>query len=113
MASEIDEVARGGEDALGALRHLQTGLGDGNLARPAFDEIGAEFALELTDLHRQRRLGDGTFLCRLAEMPMTRERGQITQLSQGNHGDKLILSLRPINTIRPDRPRRLNDTLQA
>ena len=85
MAGEIDEVARGGEDALGALRHFQTDLGDGDLARPALDQIGAQLALELADLHRQRRLGDRAFLGGLAEVTIARKRGEITQLTQGNH----------------------------
>src|SRR5512143_3182476 len=36
-------------------------------------------------------------------MPVAGERGQITQLPQGDHLDKIALSLRPNNTIRPDR----------
>ena len=91
MAGEVDEVAGGGEDALGALRHLKAGFGDGDLARPALDQLGAELALELADLHRQRRLGDGALLRRLAEMAIAGEGGEITQLTQGNHG--LILAI--------------------
>jgi hypothetical protein len=41
-------------------------------------------------------------------MTVAGERRQITKLTERDHGDKLILSLTPINTIRPDgmdRPR--------
>ena len=76
MAGEIDQVARGGEDLLGALRHVQAGVGERDLARPPLDQFGADLALQLADLHRQRRLGDGAVVRRPAEMPVAGERGR-------------------------------------
>ena len=93
MAGEIDQIARGGEDLLGALRHVEAGVGERDLARPPLDQLGADLALQLAHLHRQRRLGDGAILRRPPEMPVARERGQITQLSQGDHVDKIFLSI--------------------
>src|SRR6185312_6683020 len=91
VAGEVDEVARGGEDTFGALRDFEPGLGDGDFAGAALDQLGAQLALELADLHGERRLGDRALLRRLAEMPITGERGEITQLTQGDHSDQNIL----------------------
>ena len=62
------------EDLLGALRHFEPGVGERDVARPPLDQLGADLALELADLHRQRRLGHGAVLRRPAEVPMARER---------------------------------------
>ena len=69
VAGKIDEIAGGGEDVLGALRHVEAGVGERDLARPPLDQLGAEFALQLADLHGQRRLGDRAVLGGAAEMP--------------------------------------------
>ena len=85
VAREIDQVAGGGEDLLGALRHVQAGVGERDLARPPLDQFGADLALQLAHLHRQRRLGHRAVRRRPPEMPVARERGEITQLPQGDH----------------------------
>ena len=102
VAGEIDQIAGGGEDLLGALGHVQADIGERDVARPPLDQFGADLALQLAHLHGQRRLGHRAVVRRPPEMPMARERGEITQLSQGDHGDKIYLSILPINTIRPD-----------
>src|SRR5581483_247817 len=102
MRGEFDEVARRGENAIGARSDLRAGVGEDDLAGTALDERGAELALELADLHGERRLRDGAILSRAAEMPVAGERAQVTQLTQGDHADKLVLSRSPDNTIRPD-----------
>ena len=75
MAGEIDKVARGGEDLLGALRHFQAGVGERDIARPPLHQLGADLALQLADLHRQGRLRDGAVVRRAAKMPVAGERG--------------------------------------
>jgi len=82
---------------------FEPGVGQGNVAGAPLDQLCADFALQFANLHGERGLRDGTFLGGLAEMPVASERGQITQLTQGNHADKLCLSLWLINTIGPDR----------
>ena len=90
VARELGQVARGREHALGAAGHLRAGLGQNHLAGPPLDQVDAEVLLQLADLHRKRRLGDGAGLRGLAEMPVLGERGQISQLFQGDHADKII-----------------------
>ncbi len=102
MAREIDQVAGGGQNLLGALRHLQAGIGERDIARAPLDQIGTDLALEFADLHGQSGLGHGAVLGGAPEMPVPGERRQITELSQGDHSDKIFLSLIQINTIRPD-----------
>ncbi len=51
MARIIDEVAGGGENALGALRHFQTGFGQRDFARPPFHQFRADLAFEFAHLH--------------------------------------------------------------
>jgi len=103
MAREIDEIARRGQDLLGTLRYIKAGVGQHHLAWPPFDQFSVDFALKFTDLHRQRRLGYRAFRRRAAKMPVPCERREIPQLTQRDHADKLNLSYRPGNTIRPDR----------
>ena len=90
VARELGQVARGSEHALGAPRHLRAGLGQHHLAGPPLDQFDAEVLLQLADLHRKRRLGHRAGLRGLAEMPVLGQRGQISQLFQGDHGDKII-----------------------
>jgi hypothetical protein len=52
VARKIDEIAGGGENTFGALRHLQAGVGECDLVRPSFDQFGADLALKLAHLHR-------------------------------------------------------------
>ena len=74
VAGEVDEVARRGEDLLGARGDFQAGVGERNVARPPLDQFGADLALQLAHLHRQRRLADGAVLGGAAEMPVASER---------------------------------------
>jgi hypothetical protein len=103
MTGKINEIPRRGQDLLGALRHIEAGVGERHLAWPPLDQIGVDLALELADLHRQGRLRDRALGGGAAKVPVSRERSEITQLTQRDHSDKLILSHCPINTIRPDR----------
>ena len=48
---EIDEVARGGENALGSLGHFDSCCGQRDFAGPAFDQPRADLALQFPDLH--------------------------------------------------------------
>jgi len=63
--------------------------------------IGADLAFEFAHLHRQRRLGHCAVRGGAPEMAVAGERGQIAQLPQGDHIDKIVLSVMAINTIRP------------
>ena len=90
VARELGQVARGREHALGPPRHLRAGLGQDHLARPPLDQVDAEVLLQLADLHRERRLGDGAGLGGLAEMPMLGQCRQISQLFQSDHADKIF-----------------------
>jgi hypothetical protein len=77
----------------GGRQHLIASLGDQDadfrlrrLARPAIDKLDVKLLLELANLHRQRRLGDGAGFRGAAEMPVARERLEIVQLAKGDHG---------------------------
>ena len=85
VADIVDEVARGGEDVLGAPRHFAPGFSQCDLARPPFHQFRADLALEFAHLHRQRRLGHRAFVRRPAEMAVAGERCQIAQLTKGDH----------------------------
>ena len=77
MACEIDEIARRGQDLLGTLRYIETGVGQHHLPRPPFDQFSVDLALKFTDLHRQGRLGHRAFRGRPAKMPVPGERREI------------------------------------
>ena len=70
MAREIDKIARGRKNVLGALRDLGADIGERDLARPALDQRRRRAALQIANLHRQRRLGDRAGLGGPAEMPV-------------------------------------------
>ena len=78
------------EHLLGPARDLKAGLGQHHVVRPPLDQGDAEFVLQVADLHRERRLGHRTGLGGLAEVAMRRQGGQIPQLFQGDHADKLF-----------------------
>ena len=99
MEREIGEIAGRGQHALGALRHLGADVGQGHFAGPPLDQRHAELRLQLLDLHGQRRLRHRAGLGGLAEMPVVRQRRQITQLFQRDHADKIFLSKRAGNRI--------------
>ena len=90
VTREVGKIACGRQHALGAPCDLRAGRGQDHVARAPFDEIGAEILLQLADLHGERRLRHRAGLGGLAEVPMLRERGQIPQLSQGDHADKIF-----------------------
>jgi hypothetical protein len=75
VTGKVDQIARRGEDVFGAPRRIETRLGQRNLAGAALDQFGPYFALQLADLHGQRRLADGAILRGPAEMPVTGQRG--------------------------------------
>ena len=74
-----------------ALRHFHPRVGERDVVGPAFHQFGADLALELAHLHRQRRLTDCAIFCRPSEMPVASKGSQITQLTQSDHTDKLDL----------------------
>ncbi len=102
MAGEIDQIARGRQHVLAAPRDLQPDFGQHDLAGTPLHQFHPELLFEILDLHRQRRLRDGTRLRGAAEVPMLGQRAEIAQLLQGDHCDKIILSTTSGNTIRPD-----------
>jgi len=91
VAGEIDEVAGGDENLLGAPHHFAAGFGERDIAAAPFHQFGADLALKFAHLHGERGLGDRALRRGPAEMPMARERGQVTQLAQSDHFDKLCL----------------------
>ena len=113
MAGEVDQIARGREDLFGARDNLPTDFGQDDLAGSPFEKLNPEFLLEVSDLHGQRRLGDRTGLGGPAEVPVFRQRGQVTQLLQRDHVDKIILSERSGNPIRPDVRRAVLEPFQS
>ena len=52
MATEIDKIARRGQNTLGAARHFGPGYRQGELAAPALNQFDADLAFKLLDLHR-------------------------------------------------------------
>jgi hypothetical protein len=52
----VFEIARGRENLLGTPRHLGSGFGEGDFAGTPLDELDAELALKVAQLHRQRGL---------------------------------------------------------
>ena len=92
MAREIDEVARCRKNPLCALRDFDAGLRQSDVAWPSLYEVGADLTFQFLDLHRERRLGDGAFIGGASEVPVAGEGGEITQLTEGDHTDKLYLS---------------------
>jgi hypothetical protein len=90
MPGKIRQIARGGEYLLGTANHLHADLSEGHITGAALHEFSAKFALQLADLHRKRWLGDGAGIGGPSEVPMNLQRGQITQLPQCDHVDKLF-----------------------
>ena len=102
MACEIDEVTRCRKNPLCALRDFDAGLRQSDVAWPPLYEVGADLTFQFLDLHRERRLGDGAFIGGASEVPVAGEGAEVTQLTEGDHTDKLCLSIARNNTIRPD-----------
>ena len=48
---EIDEIACGRKNALGSLSHLYSGRGKRDFTGPPLDQLGADLALQFSDLH--------------------------------------------------------------
>ena len=69
-------------------------IGQHDVARTPLDHLHAQLPLQVADLHGQRRLGDRAGVGGPAKMPMLGQRGQISQLFQRDHGDKINLSMR-------------------
>ena len=67
-AGEVDDVAGIAQHAGGAAGDIAAGFGQHHAAAAALDQLHAERLFQLLDLHRERRLGDGAMLRRLAEM---------------------------------------------
>ena len=63
-------------------------LGELDARLSPLDEAHLELVLELLDLHAERRLADGAGFRRMAEMPRFRQRFEIAQLPERDHGDK-------------------------
>ena len=96
MAGEIDQIARRRQHVFAAARDLAADIGQHHIARPPLDHARPRAALEIADLHRQRRLGHRTGLGGAAEMAVSGQRREITKLSERDHSrsDKLIESSR-------------------
>ena len=89
MAREVDEVARGGQHVLAAAGDLAPDFGQHHLARPALDHGNAERALEIADLHRQRRLRHRAGFGGAAEMAVFCQSREIAKLPERNHADQI------------------------
>ena len=70
------------------------GRGERDLAWPPLNQLRADLALEFPHLHGKGRLRHRAIVGGAAEMPVARERREVAQLSQGDHFDKIILSIR-------------------
>jgi hypothetical protein len=74
MPREIHQVARCGQHVLTAPRDFATGIGQYHLAGPPLDQGYAKVTLEVANLHRQRRLGDGAGIGGAPEMAVFGQR---------------------------------------
>ena len=74
MPREIHQIARRGQYVLAAARDLATDIGQHHIAGPPLDQRDAEAPLEVANLHRQRRLGDGTGIGGAPEMAVFGQR---------------------------------------
>ena len=90
MAGKIDEIARFGQDPAATPRHLKADVGQRHLALAALNQLDPEQLLKVPDLHRKGWLRHRTGARGPAKMPVFSERLQITQLSKGEHADKII-----------------------
>ena len=81
MPREIDEIARGGENALGSLSHFDSCRRNGDVAGPPFDQLRADLALQFSDLHRERGLRHCAIVRGAAKMPVACERREVSQLT--------------------------------
>jgi hypothetical protein len=89
MPGKIDQVARCRQYILAPSGDFAPDIGQQHLARPPLDHRDAQCSFEVSDLHRQRGLGDGAGLGRAAEMAMLGERRKISKLSKRDHADKI------------------------
>ena len=86
LAREVAEVAHLGEDAGRPLRDLPPLGGQPHALGPALQQLQAQLALQLLDLHRQGRLGDGAMLGRPAEVAEAGDGIEVAQLLERGHG---------------------------
>ncbi len=73
VAREIAEILHVVENFRGAFSDFDTGFRQGDFTRAALQQVDLQFALEFANLHRERRLADGTAFRRPAEMAVTHE----------------------------------------
>jgi hypothetical protein len=85
MSAKIHQVTRRCQHSLTAPRHLGSDVSQCRFTGPAFDKFDLELFFELPNLHGQSRLGDRTGFGSTTEMPILRERVEITELPQGDH----------------------------
>jgi len=85
IAGEVDQIARGRQQILRPARDFAPDIGQHHLPGPPLHHRNAKRSLQITDLHRQRRLGHGTGLGGAAEMAVLGERREITKLSKRDH----------------------------
>ena len=89
MPGEVDQVARRREDVFAAAGNLAPDIGQHHIARPSLHHRNPERPLEVANLHRQSGLGHGAGLGSAAKMAMLGERGEIAELSERDHADKI------------------------
>jgi hypothetical protein len=82
---------RGGEQRAGIVQQLPTGRGQPDGALVAFEEHGAELALERADRAAQRRLGEVELFRRVAKVESFRYRDEVAELAQVNVRHDLLL----------------------
>jgi hypothetical protein len=85
MTREIDEIARGAQHALAALRDFRADRREGDVARTPLHQVHAELPLKLADLHRQCRLRHRAGLRGASEVPVLRHGGEIAELPERDH----------------------------
>ena len=56
MPREIDQIAGGSENMLGAADHFEADFGERDFAGPPLHQLAADLALEFAYLHGQGRL---------------------------------------------------------
>ncbi len=86
LARVVGEILHLAQDAGGAPRHFLAGFREGRALRPPLDQLEAQRLFEVLDLHREGGLRDRTVLRRFAEVAEPRQRLEVAQLLEGDHG---------------------------
>src|SRR5207237_585603 len=111
-ASKIAEFIDRAQDLADPLDDLLAEFRQRYLPRASFQQHAAEGFLHFLDLHRERRLRDGTRLRRASEMAVTCQRIEVAKLPERHLDHQVILSERSLKSTLPDGMRCL-DCLQS